>query len=307
MFSCYINLQSAMIKWLSRSILMAVIGIPMPVIAQASTQDANELSKQLVNPIGPNWVLNTFLNVTEKTGDIANESRTGTEWLIQPVMPIPLDNKPMGLTLMNRPTLPIVFKSPVPQTDATGDFAGFDNASGIGDLMIQTAIGSMPRTNFGMFMWGVGVALMFPTASNDDVGSGKYSAGPSGMLVGFTENYTFGVVVNQIWSYAGDDSRNDVNQSQFQLLYFKQLGNGWQIGDNPQWSIKWDNGSREKYDVPIGLGVFKTTYIGNMGWRFGVTPRFFLRSFENWGNKWSISFTITPVIRNPFMSPSAPH
>lgn len=144
--------------------LITVIGLPVQAIAQGRTKDANKFSKELVNPIGPNWLINTYLNVTKKDGDIPGGSRTGAEWLLQPVMPVPLDNKKMGLTLMNRPTLPIILKDPVPQTNATGGFSGFDNVSGIGDLMIQTVIGSMPRTDFGMFMWGVGVALMFPTA-----------------------------------------------------------------------------------------------------------------------------------------------
>lgn len=174
MFSYYANIRSAMIRLPSLIMLIAVIGLPIQAIAQ----DANTLSKELVNPIGPNWVINTFLNVIEKDGDSTNESRTGTEWLIQPVMPVPLDDTNMGLTLMNRPTIPIILKAPVPQTNAMGEFSGFDNVSGIGDLVITSALGSMPRVDFGMYMWGLGGALKFPTASNDDIGSGKYSAGP---------------------------------------------------------------------------------------------------------------------------------
>ncbi len=147
---------------------------------------------------------------------------------------------------------------------------------------------------------GSRAALMFPTASNSSLGSGKYSAGPSGMLLGFTDNYTFGVVANHVWSYAGDNSRADVNQTQIQPLYYMQLGGGWQIGDNPTSSIRWDMSNREKYNIPLGLGVFKTTKIGSTAWRFGLTPRYFVKGNENWGNNWEVSFTITPVLKNPF-------
>ena len=61
-----------MIRLPSLIMLIAVIGLPMQAIAQ----DANKLSKELVNPIGSNWTINTYLNVTEKDGDITNESRT---------------------------------------------------------------------------------------------------------------------------------------------------------------------------------------------------------------------------------------
>jgi len=221
-FNHYVKIRSAMTRLPSLIMLIAIIGLPIQTVAQ----DVDKLSKELVNPIGPNWVLNNYINVTKKNGNITNESSTSTEWLIQPVMPVPLSDDGMGLTLMNRPTLPIMLKNPVPQTNAIGEFSGFENFSGIGDLAIQSAIGGMPHVSFGMFMWGIGAILVFPTASKNNPGSGKYSAGPSGMLVGFTENYTFGVVVNQAWSYAGNDSRENVNRTQFQLLYYKQLGNG---------------------------------------------------------------------------------
>jgi hypothetical protein len=295
-----------MIKLSLLIMLTTVLGFPIQAVAQGmqgmqgTTKDANDLSKDMVNPIGPHWLINTYFNVIEKEGDISDKSPTSIEWLLQPVMPIPL-NKKTGLKLMNRPALPIFLKDPVPQTNTMGDFSGFDNLSGIGDLTIQSSLGKMQPTDFGMFMWGIGVDLIFPTASKDELGSEKYSAGPVGMLVGFTKNYTFGTVVSHVWSYAGKDSRKDVNRTQLQFVYFKQLGNGWQIGDNPTWTIKSDVDSDEKYDIPIGLGIFKTTGIAGRVWRFGITPRYYLKGYDSWGNDWGISFTITPVIKNPFM------
>ena len=128
MFNYYANIRLAMIRLPTLIMLIAVIGLPIQAIAQHGThKDADELSKELVNPVAPQWVINSFLNFTEKDGDITNESRTSTVWLIQPVMPVPLDNSEMGLTLMNRPSLPIILKDPVPQTNAMGEFSGFDN------------------------------------------------------------------------------------------------------------------------------------------------------------------------------------
>jgi hypothetical protein len=267
---------------------------------QAAKKNADKLSQELVNPIGPNWLINTYLNVMEKRGDITDETDTYVEWLIQPVMPIPL-NKKTGLILMNRPALPIFFKDPVPTMDAMGNFSGLDDLSGIGDLNIQTALGKMAKTDFGKVMWGVGSVLIFPTATEDGSGAEKYSAGPVGMMVAFTKEYSFGAMLNHVWSYAGNDNREDVNQTQFQLFYYKQLGNGWQIGDNPTWTIKSHVDSGEKYNIPIGFGVYKTTYIMGMAWRFGITSRYNLKSFDRWGSDWGVSFTITPVIKNPFM------
>jgi len=309
----FTKLKSTIIK-LPLFILLTVlaVGLPTSVMAEMSgmsgmsnksekpEKSADELSKELVNPAGHLWVLNSFVNFTKKEGDATKKTGTASTLLLQPVMPIML-NKKTGLTLMNRPTLPYMFEAPMPQVDATGQPSGIKKFSGVGDLSFQTALGKTQPISFGNFMWGIGVNLLFPTASKKQTGSGKYSAGPAGMLVGITENYTFGTVINQIWSYAGDDSRGDVNQAQFQFLYFRQMGNGWQIGDNPTWTAKWKASSGDKYDMPIGLGIFKTTKIGSSAWRFGITPRYFLKSYESWGNKWEVSFTITPILTNPFM------
>jgi hypothetical protein len=295
------------ISW-SLIVLIAVFCLPISAGAegmqgaagtQGATADANELSKEMVNPIGPHWLINTFLNVIEKEGNAASESRTSVEWLIQPVMPIPLNDT--GLKLMNRPALPIFLTDPVPTDKRDGDSSGLDDLSGIGDLTIQSSLGKMHPTDFGMFMWGVGADLIFPTASKDELGSEKYSAGPVVMLVGFTPDYTFGTVLSHVWSYAGEDSRADVNRTQVQFMYFKQLGSGWQIGDNPTWTMKSEVDHDEKYDIPIGCGIFKTILISGSPWRLGLTPRYYLESYDSWGNDWGVSFTITPVVKNPFM------
>jgi hypothetical protein len=288
----------ALASWLVSVIILA---LPLQLSAEMSTGkgDLNQLSKELVNPIGPNWLINTYLNTDKMHGDVTDESRSSTEWLLQPVMPIPLDHKKMGLTMMNRLTLPIIFDKSFPQMD-TNDFSGFKKKAGLGDLTIQTSFGSMPKTSFGMYMWGVGMDLMFPTASADELGSGKYSAGPSGMLVGYTTDYTFGCVLSHAWSFAGKSNRKNVSTSKIQPLYYKQLGNGWQVGDNPTWSIDWKAESGDSYEMPIGLGLFKTSYIHGVAWRLGVTPRYYIKTHKSWGNDWEVSFTITPVLKNPF-------
>jgi hypothetical protein len=301
MFRYYTGINRIIFRFFFLILFIIVFGCPVHAAEKkTASKDVNKLSQEMVNPIGPYWLLNTYLNVMEKRGDVTDESSTSVEWVVQPVMPIPLSKK-TGLILMNRPTLPIFFKDPVPQKNAMGSFSGLDDISGIGDLTLQTAVGKMAHTGFGRLMWGVGADLIFPTASDDMLGAEKYSAGPVVMMVGFTKKYTFGAMLNHVWSYAGNSNRDDVNQTQFQPFYYKQLGNGWQIGDNPTWTIKSNVDSGEKYNIPLGLGIFKTVHIMGTAWRFGVTPRYILKSYDKWGNDWGVSFTITPVIKNPFM------
>ena len=52
---------------------------------------------------------------------------------------------------------------------------------------------------------------MFPTATDDALGSDKWSAGPTAVALYRTGPWLFGGLVGQFWSFAGDDDRRDVS------------------------------------------------------------------------------------------------
>ena len=58
-----------MLRLSSLIMLIAAFALPMQAVAegmQGITKDANEFSKEMVNPIGKNWLSNTYVNVIEK-------------------------------------------------------------------------------------------------------------------------------------------------------------------------------------------------------------------------------------------------
>jgi len=57
--------------------------------------------------------------------------------------------------------------------------------------------------NFGVFIWGVGLALQMPTASNDDLGTDLWSAGPSFLGLTMPGKWVLGVLAQNIWDFAG--------------------------------------------------------------------------------------------------------
>lgn len=59
--------------------LAAVLIPPTPAAAQTTTKDTNKLSKELVIPIGPHWVIDSYLNIADKDGDLSDESATSME------------------------------------------------------------------------------------------------------------------------------------------------------------------------------------------------------------------------------------
>jgi hypothetical protein len=65
-------------------------------------------------------------------------------------------------------------------------------------------------------IWGFGPALLLPTATEGALGSQKWGAGPTVVLLKQQGPVTAGFLANQIWSFAGNDNRKRVNQTFFQ-------------------------------------------------------------------------------------------
>ncbi|MDH3934658.1 MAG: hypothetical protein OEU62_05785, partial [Gammaproteobacteria bacterium] len=60
-------------------------------------------------------------------------------------------------------------------------------------------------------VWGLGFDLGLPTATEDVLGTGKWTAGPSALFAYLGPKWKVGGLVQQYWDYAGSDKRDDVN------------------------------------------------------------------------------------------------
>jgi hypothetical protein len=110
--------------------------------------------------------------------------------------------------------------------------------------------------------WGIGPSVNLPTASDNRLGTGKWSAGLSGVLVFQTGKWTFDWVMRQTWSFAGDENRRDVNQMVLQPLIAYNLGNGWVASTMPSISANWGFDDGQKWTIPLGAGFTKVLFIG---------------------------------------------
>ncbi len=72
-------------------------------------------------------------------------------------------------------------------------------------------LGDRDRAAPSSITWAVGPVLYLPTATDDALGSGKWSAGPSVIVLGMPGPWVIGVLASNVWSYAGDEEETDVN------------------------------------------------------------------------------------------------
>jgi hypothetical protein len=271
-------------------VLPASVVLPVPAIAQDTTavnsaqtpaaQSSSHtaqttLEKQVQNPVAslisvPLQNNTAFgLGPYDRTQDVLN---------IQPVIPFNLSKNWMVIA---RIIQPLVWQPDTSQT--TGGEYGF------GD-MVPTFFLS-PR-NPGKLIWGFGPAFTLPTATNTLLGQGKFSLGPSAVVLTQPGPWTLGALVNNVWSAAGSGSRPSVNQMVLQYFISYQLKKGWYISSSPILTANWKASSGDVWAVPFGGGVGRVMKLGFQP--VSLSAQFFGNAvYPHGGSPWSMRLQIT--------------
>jgi hypothetical protein len=155
----------------------------------------------------------------------------------------------------------------------------------------------------GSFLWGAGFDLGFPTASDDILGTGKWTAGPSGLAVYMGKTWKIGGLVQQYWDYAGDDDRDDVNVMNFQYFIFYSIDDVTSIGAAPNIIANWEQNGDNAWTIPIGIGVSRTFQFGKVPVRFGAEVHYSVVQPDDVpGAEWDFRFYVIPAAPSALFS-----
>jgi hypothetical protein len=201
----------------------------------------NPLSKLISVPLESNWYLNT--GPRDKTEYVLNA---------RVIYPISLNE---DWNLIGRGIFPIISQ---PQLASGGD-----RESGLGDIVLEGFFS--PVKPVGKLFWGIGPAISIPTATDDRLGSEKLSVGPSLVTVFMEGPWVASAIVQNIWSVAGDDDRDHVNQFLVQPFVNYNLKDGWYLTTDPLITANWNaDDSDDRWTVPVGGGVGKIVKLGKL-------------------------------------------
>ena len=97
------------------------------------------------------------------------------------------------------------------------------------------------------------------------LGQGKWAAGPTAVGLFMNGPWVLGILANNLWSYADESDRPEVNQFLAQPFINYNLPKGWYISISPAITANWkaDNAS-DQWFVPLGGGVGKVSMIGKL-------------------------------------------
>ncbi|MBT8246903.1 MAG: hypothetical protein KJN73_03760, partial [Acidimicrobiia bacterium] len=123
----------------------------------------------------------------------------------------------------------------------------------------------------GKHHFAPGLAAQFPTATDEPLGSGKWSLGPSFDYEYESGSLFAGAIALQIWSVGGDADRKDVSMLMIKPFVYFSLSDHWDLMYVPYGiSVYWNKPSGEKAYVPIGGGGQYKTHIGSLGMNLGL-------------------------------------
>ena len=212
--------------------------------------------------------------------------------LFQPILPVPLyGNGANKWNFITRPTIPVLFSEPVP----TG-FNTFDSQRGAGGHPVADRDRAADREVDPRR----GARLPVPDRHrrcfrSPPVGSrsgrGRGLPDREGGLRGVGQYY-FGI------GWRGDREPGVPDASYMNLLYFAyvNLPDAWQFGFSPTITYDPRASSGNKWNVPVGLMVAKTTRVGNRPVKFKFGVEYSVVSQDAYGEQAKLVLEVIPVI-----------
>jgi len=249
----------------------------------------HELNRQLASPISSFWSIgfqqnNYLLEIDGK------KNHWNSNLNFQPLIPVALTN---DWNLITRPCVALFNTVPHPRNDQSLDI---ERTTGVGDTILAEMISPSPDL-VGNWMFGLGPTFIFPTASSDHTGQGKWQVGPAAVAGYLSHKWVLGAFVQNWTSFGGSGNRTETNHMNLQPIVAYFLPDGWSIGFSGNILANWKaDRAGDTWTVPVGLGVGKVIKLGRMPVKLGLAVQYMVHHPDSFGQAWNIQLTVVPVL-----------
>ncbi|CAK6688500.1 hypothetical protein OGCDGJMD_00438 [Cyanobium usitatum str. Tous] len=211
----------------------------------------------------------------------ASQDRSLQIFKLQPVVPFRINDDWTVLTRTIFRFVSLPQADPVLGVSPAGLPAvlGFDqkNQAGLSDVSPTAFL--VPNLGSDWTV-GLGASIVFPTGDGT-VDSGKVSAGPAFLAFYHRGPWIVGARMRNIWSFAGDPERDDVNTLVVRGLLRYQLNRSWYLISSPIITSDWTQPEGKGWIVPVGGGLGYSFRLGGQpmqvsleGYYNAVKPQF---------------------------------
>jgi len=303
-------------KQIVATLALSVVALAPGARAEEADQAA-KLAKQLANPVASLISVPFQANYDFNMGPTGDGSKFTLNF--QPVIPVSL-NKDWNLIV--RTILPYisqhdVFYHEVPRFPGLPDRilneippALRDDAEKLARQLYKNAIRKHPQNRSqdglgdttqsfflspkepgpGGIIWGLGPVFLYPSATQDLLGGGKWGAGPTLVVLKQTGGWTIGALANQIWSFAGDSDREDISAMFLQPFVSYTTRTHTTFTLNTESTYDWET---SQWTVPINAMVSQVLKIGRQPVSIQLGGRYYAEGpsgAPDWGVR--LNFTL---------------
>ena len=282
----------------------------------AGGPDLDAIGEAMANPLSYLWLMFMQNDTIWNQGKALNrqnlDGKAQNVFMLNPVLSIQLTEK---WKTIFRPVIPInafntldgvgiVSTTPAPTLGVNRN-----SESGLGDIVLWTAFSNMYKPPF---IFGFGPTLMLDTATDEQLGTGKNSAGPMALGFYLTDKWILGVIGQHWWSFSGESNfdidtplgsvsidRPGVNLTDVQPVIRYRLDAKTNIGMAPNWRYNWKS---QQLSLPIGIGADSLFMFGPLPVKLGVESYYYAVTDDDFGPRWQVRFLIIPVIPSPAWS-----
>lgn len=166
---------------------------------------------------------------------------------------------------------------------------------GLGD-MTQSFFFSPKGPGPGGIIAGFGPVFLYPTATQDLLGGGKWGMGPTFVALKQTNGWTVGMLANQIWSIGGESSRSYISSTFLQPFIVYTTNTYTSIGLNTESTYNWQAG---QWTVPLNLTISQVFKIAGQPMSLQLGARYYAESPSGraiWGMR--INFSLLFPLHN---------
>ncbi|MBI5447267.1 MAG: transporter [Gammaproteobacteria bacterium] len=143
------------------------------------------------------------------------------------------------------------------------------------------------------FHWGLGPGFMIPTATNPNLGAGKWSIGPAAVVVYSPRQWVIGFLASNLWSVGGVKSRPSYNQLSFQYFINYNFKHGWYLATSSTNLANWGENSSNRWTVPLGGGIGRAFHIGKQGFDCSFQTYYNIKRPHTGNEVWSLQLSFS--------------